>query len=191
MDFQRSKEDPVRLRIAPCAAMLLLAVVALAAGCATQARYIDPDARSIVEGTGIESRDMRAVASEMARDLIASDAINKFQGAPRLAVLPVKNRSRFLVDQEIITTLITNTLIKQGGGKLAILNRDLAAQVLKEREAKASGRVDGGAPERNVAGADFFLEGEIRSLTASTGDAVSDYVVVRFRLTDAETTVVA
>ena len=41
-----------------------------------------------------------------------------------------------------------------------------------------------------MAGADYFLEGEIQSLSASTSEAQSDYVVIRFQLTDAETGIV-
>ena len=41
-----------------------------------------------------------------------------------------------------------------------------------------------------MAGADFFLEGEVRSISASNADAQSDYVVIRFQMTDAETGIV-
>jgi hypothetical protein len=104
-------------------------------------------------------------------------------------VLPVKNRSRFLVDQEIFTTLITDLLIQNSSGKLAILNRDIVEEILREREMKRSGEVDAGTLE-SLAGADFFMQGEVRSLSASNANTQSDYVVIRFQLTDAETGIV-
>jgi len=153
--------------------------------------YVNPDAYSSVEGTGIEARDVRAVSSQMATEIIGSPALAAFQGTPRIAVLPVKNRSRFLVDQEIFTTLITDLIIQNASGQLAVLNRDIVDQIIAERELKASGQVDdAGAGAQAVAGADYFLQGEVRSLSASTADAQSDYVVIRFQMTDAETGIV-
>ena len=168
--------------------MTLICSLVIFEGC-TKTRYIDPDAMSKVEGTGIEARDMRATASEMARDLLASKAISNFSGVPRVAVLKIKNRTRFVIDQEIISALITNTLIRHGAGSLAVLNRDIQDKINKERRDKREGEVDGSITGK-IAGADFFLEGEMRSLTASKGSDVSDYVVMRFRLTDAESTIV-
>lgn len=165
----------------------------LTAGCGiktTKTTYVDPDSYGAVEGTGIEARDVRAVSQQMARDLLASPAVTNFAGAPRVAVIPVKNRSRFLIDQDIFTTLITDLLIQNAAGKLAILNRDIVDQILREREMKREGQVDS-SQLKAMAGADFFLEGEVRSLSASTADAQSDYVVIRFQMTDAETGIVS
>jgi PBP1b-binding outer membrane lipoprotein LpoB len=171
---------------------VLLAAAVVAAGCGVktvQTNYVNPDTYGTVEGTGIEARDVRAVTSQMATELLSSAAIQKFNGVPRVAVLPVQNRSRFLVDQEIFTTLITDMLIQNASGKLAILNRDIAREIQKEREMKRSGQVDSGA-QKALAGADFFLDGEIQSLSASNAAAQSDYVVIRFQLTDAESGIV-
>ena len=54
---------------------------------------------------------------------------------------------------------------------------------------KRSGQVDS-SQLKAMAGADLFLQGEVRSLSASTADAQSDYVVIRFQLTDAESGIV-
>jgi hypothetical protein len=165
----------------------------LSAGCAVKTRdttYVDPDAYGAVEGTGIEARDVRTVATQMAGELLGSSALQDVPvSVPRLAVLPVKNRSRFLIDQEIFTTLITDLLIQNAAGQLAILNRDIVNEVLAEREMKRNGEVDAG-PLTQMAGADFFLQGEVRSLSASSAEAQSDYVVIRFQMTNAETGIV-
>ena len=172
----------------------MMVTALLVGGCAIKTRettYVDPDAYGAVEGTGIEARAVRTVATKMAGDLLTSPAIQNYQGsAPRIAVLPVKNRSRFLIDQEIFTTLITDLLIQNAAGQLAILNRDIVDQIVAERELKRSGSVDAGQLQQ-MAGADFFLEGEVRSLSASSADAQSDYVVIRFQMTNAETGIVS
>ena len=85
----------------------LLALGLVASGCNKKAKYIDPDAEAKVEGTGLESRDIRAIVGEMTKELLASPSIAGFEGVPRIAVLPVENRTRFLIDQDIFTTLIT------------------------------------------------------------------------------------
>jgi TolB-like protein len=169
--------------------LISLFVLTLVTGCTKKAKYIDPDASSKVEGTGIESRDIRAVTDQMAQELIASGPITKFEGTPRIAVMPVDNRSRFLIDQDIFTTLITDQLIQGSGGSLAIVNRDLIDQIVDERERKRDGHVDAQG-FKALAGVEFFLEGEIRSLSASTNRAQTDYVIVRFQLTDAESSIV-
>jgi len=166
-------------------AVLLLSVGA----CRKKARTIDPDAEARVEGTGIESRDVRAVVSQMKTELLASGALTK-GGPPKVAVLPVQNRSRFLIDQDIFTTLLTDQLIQNASGQLAIVNRDLLDQILRERDMKAKGQVSDDGQVSALAGVDYFLEGEVRSLSASTNRAQTDYVVIRFQLTDAESGIV-
>ena len=173
----------------PVAALLLIGVSAC--GVKTkQTTYVDPDAYGKVEGTGIEARDVRTVAQQMSRELLASPAIANATGAPRVAVLDVKNRSRFLIDQEIFTTLITDLLISNAAGKVAVLNRDLVKEIQQERQMKTTGQVDSNGAMAQMAGADYFLEGEVRSLSASTSDTQSDYVLIRFQLTDASTGIV-
>lgn len=171
---------------------LLLAILATSTGCPKRARTIDPDARSKVEGTGIESRDMRAVADQMVKDLLSHPILTQRTGdtPPRVAVLPLENRSRFLIDSDILTVLITDPLIQGASGKLAVVNRDQMEEILAEREMKRTGQVDTVGQLKALAGVEFFLEGEIRSLSASTSRAQTDYVVVRFQLTDAESGVV-
>lgn len=171
---------------------VVLAVLVLGAGCNKRAKYVDPDALSKVEGTGIESRDMRTVADQMTSELLKSPTLAAWQGAapPRVAVIPVENRSRFLIDQDILTTLITDQLIQGSAGRVAIVNRDQLEQILSERELKRTGQVDTTGNLKSLAGVEYFLEGEVRSLSASTTKNQSDYVVVRFQLTDAESGVI-
>ena len=170
----------------------VVALVALAlSGCNKRAKYIDPDQMSKVEGTGIESRDIRAVVDEMTTELLASPSITEFEGLPRLAVMPVENRTRFLIDQDILTTLITDQVIQGASGQLAVVNRDMLEQILREREMKRSGQTDTNTEYKALAGVEYFLEGELRGLGASTNRKQTDYIVVRFQLTDAESGIIS
>jgi PBP1b-binding outer membrane lipoprotein LpoB len=168
---------------------LAIALALVAGGCAKKAKYVDPDAESKVEGTGMEARDIRAVAGQMASELMGSPSLAT-ETPPRIAVLPVENRSRFLIDAEILTTLITDELISTSAGKLGIVNRDLIDAIMKEREMKREGQVSDDGQLKALAGVDFFLEGTVESLSASTSNAQTDYVVVRFQLTNAESSLV-
>lgn len=171
--------------------ILMLVGVALLGGCSKKAKQIDPDAEARVEGTGIESRDVRATVAEMTTQLLSSPSITQFQGGvPRIAVLPIENRSRFLIDGDILSTLVTDGLVNGSGGKLAIVNRELTEQIVRERQMKASGQVDHVGGASAMAGVEYFLEGEISSLSANTARAQTDYVVIRFQLTDASSGIV-
>ena len=171
--------------------LVLAAALAVAAlgGCNKKARYVDPDARSSVEGTGLEARDVRAMVGQLSQELMSSQMVKDFDGVPRIAVMPMENRSRFLIDQDIFTSMITDELVMASNGKLAVVNRDLLDTILKEREMKRSGEVDSQG-YKALSGVEFFLQGEVRSLSASTSKKQTDYVVVHFTLTDAESGVV-
>ncbi|HHO53759.1 MAG TPA: hypothetical protein ENK18_23525 [Deltaproteobacteria bacterium] len=168
-----------------------VAALTLVTGCSKKAKYIDPAARSKVEGTGIEARDVQVVVAEMSEALIGALQITGSESPPRVAVMPVENRSRFLIDQEIFTTLITDELINNASGRIAIVNRDRLDDILAERQRKAQGQVSDDGHLQALAGVDWFLDGEIRSLSASSNKAQTDYVVIRFELTNAETGIVA
>jgi PBP1b-binding outer membrane lipoprotein LpoB len=159
-------------------------------GCAHRAKYVDPDAVSKVEGTGLEARDLRAVAGEMTVQLLGSPAVAAHEGPARVAILPIENRTRFLIDPEIVGTLVSDQVINGGGGRIAVVNRDLLDEILAERERLRTGAVEGG-PVGALAGVDFFLEGEMRGLAASDARNQSDYLVVRFQLTDVRSGIVS
>lgn len=169
-------------------ALLLLTV--LGAGCHKKAKYVDPDAESRVEGTGIEARDVRGASQQMTSDLLASPVFANLSTPPRIAVLPVENRSRFLIDVDILTTLITDEMVSGAQGRIQVVNRELVDEIMKEREMKARGQVSDDGQLKALAGVDYFMEGTVETLSASTNHAQTDYVVIRFQLTDAESSVI-
>src|SRR5256712_10628549 len=56
------------------------------------------DERGFVAGTGIESQDLVAVTDKIARSILNAPQIANAQGAPRVALQPVKNETRFPID---------------------------------------------------------------------------------------------
>jgi TolB-like protein len=172
---------------------LTAAVVASVAGataCGTPAqtktRILDPDADDNLGGTGTDSGDVRTIAERISRSLIG---INwpKAGEVPQIAVLPLDNQSRFRIDPVLIQNKLVKELVNKSAGRLSFLARDSEAAVLEERAKKRGGLYDAGNTTEAMAGADYLLRGEMRSLTKSAGDETSDYIVYSFKLVNAET----
>lgn len=172
---------------------LTAAVVASVAGttaCGTPAqtktRILDPDADDNLGGTGTDSGDVRTIAERISRSLIG---INwpKAGEVPQIAVLPLDNQSRFRIDPVLIQNKLVKELVNKSAGRLSFLARDSEAAVLEERAKKRGGLYDAGNTTAAMAGADYLLRGEMRSLTKSAGDETSDYIVYSFKLVNAET----
>jgi TolB-like protein len=172
---------------------LTAAVVASVAGataCGTPAqtktRILDPDADDNLGGTGTDSGDVRTIAERISRSLIGI-SWPKAGEVPQIAVLPLDNQSRFRIDPVLIQNKLVKELVNKSAGRLSFLARDSEAAVLEERAKKRGGLYDAGNTTEAMAGADYLLRGEMRSLTKSAGDETSDYIVYSFKLVNAET----
>ena len=86
---------------------------------------------------------------------------------PRIALLPVKNETRFAINKEIFLKEIRTALNEKAAGKILFLARDRMAELEKEREMKQSGQVTSNTdPNVNqFKGADYMLTGELTGLT--------------------------
>ncbi len=170
----------------------ILAIAVLFAGC-TSTNYntsysttISPDQDDQLGGTGIESTDIGTVGRQMAESIIEIPEIVNAQGMPRIALLPVKNSTRFVINKDIFTKKIRSELNKNARGKVRFLARDRMDDILAEREAKDSGLVSS-SKRASVKGADYFLTGELSGLAKAQGGHRSDYILMAFQLIDAET----
>src|SRR3954466_5584171 len=105
----------------------LALTVAVIAGCASSG--IDnpggrgvvemrPDEKGFVQGTGIESQDIVAVADKMARGIMGVPEIANAQKVPRIVLLPVKNDTRFPFNKDIFLDEIMARLNAQAAGKV-------------------------------------------------------------------------
>jgi penicillin-binding protein activator len=176
----------------------LTAAVSLLVGCASAGvrnpsgvptTQMRADERGFVAGTGIESQDVVTVADQMARSLLGVPQIANAKGAPRIVLEPVKNDTRFTINQNIFLKEIRAMLNEKAAGKMLFLDRERMAELEKERQLKQSGQVTS-STDPNVnqfKGADFILTGELTGLTTRTSEGTSDYILYTFQLLDPNT----
>lgn len=169
----------------------LSALVLSAGACTTtsgqgKTRVLDADQDDGLGGTGTESTDIRSIAERMAREIVGVRWPETGE-VPRIALLPVENHTRFRVDPKVIQNKLLVNLVKYSAGRVVFLPRDSEAQVMAEREKKRAGMYDQGEKAQAMAGADYLLKGEMRSLSKSGEGGVSDYITYTFQLINAET----
>lgn len=177
-----------------CYLLTLLFVIGIYGGCMTttsqgRTRVIDASSDDDLGGTGTESGDVRAMAERMAREIVGIKWPTQGE-IPRIAVLPVENQTRFRVDPKLLQNKLVKDLVSFGQGRISFLARDNERAVMEERAKKRAGIYDSGNSSRAMAGADYLLKGEMRALSKSSRDGVSDYIHYSFTLLNAETSVI-
>ncbi|MDB6094277.1 MAG: hypothetical protein JWM32_1839 [Verrucomicrobia bacterium] len=168
------------------------------AGCASQGvqnpsgvpvTEMKADERGFVAGTGVESQDLVAVTDKMARSILAIPEIAQATTAPRIALDPVVNDTRFPINKDIFNDRLRIELNKHALGKVRFLARDRMKTLEHERALKQTGQVTASA-DPNVTefrGADYFLTGKLSGMTTKAAAGISDYVLYSFQLIDART----
>jgi len=149
-----------------------------------------PDEDDNLGGTGIESTDIRTVARKMAESILEISEIRKAEGVPRIALLPVKNSTRFVINKDILTKKIRLELNKNASGQVRFLARERLEDIIKEREAKRGGLFSA-SKEVDLLGLDFYLTGELMGLSKASRGHRSDYILMSFQLIDTETSDIA
>ncbi|MCK4883122.1 MAG: penicillin-binding protein activator LpoB [Spirochaetes bacterium] len=171
--------------------LLLALICVFCSACAStrvtsHSNTILPDQDDGLGGSGIESTDIRTVSRRMAESIIDIPEIANAEGAPRVALLPVKNSTRFIINKDIFTKKIRIELNRNATGKVRFLARERLDAILKEREAKREGLFTS-SKEGDLQGVDFYLTGELEGLSKATGGHRSDYILMSFQLIDTET----
>jgi PBP1b-binding outer membrane lipoprotein LpoB len=178
--------------------LALPAVLLLAAGCATSGvknpsgvgvTEMKADEKGFVTGTGIESQDIVAVADAMCRGLLGLNRIANATTAPRVALAPVINETRFPINKDIFLTRMMTQLTAKSGGKVVFLARERMEALQRERDLKRAGTVTASSDPnvQEFKGADYFLTGKLQGLPTRTSKGTSDYVLYTFQLIDART----
>ncbi len=170
---------------------ILLAFCLFLSGCVStystsHSSTVLPDSDDGLGGTGIEATDIRTVARKMAISILEIPEIVNALGMPRVALLPVKNSTRFIINKDIFTQKIRIELNKNASGKMRFLARDRMEDILKERDAKRE-ELFTTSKEADLLGVDFYLTGELTGLTKAYRGHRSDYIIMSFQLIDAET----
>jgi penicillin-binding protein activator len=172
--------------------------VILLSGCASQGvrnpsgvpvTEMRPDERGFVAGTGVESQDLVTVTDQMARSILSVPAISRAANPPRIVLEPVRNETRFPINQSIFLTRIRTQLNRQASGRVVFLARENMSALERERQLKQDGLVTASADPNVVEfrGADYFLTGKLQSISTRTSAGLSDYILYSFQLIDART----
>lgn len=177
------------IRVATAALALLFAT-----GCkSTVDRRIDPDAPDPVGGGKLQSQDIRTMADQMARDIVAYGVLASHDPREPITfhITELRNDSSDVIDKEIVLTKLRTTLFKSLGSRVQILDRSKEglAAVRAEREAKRNAAVTANPNQAgSVLGSDYVLKGTIKDRILQGGAHKSIYYLVTFELTDLETT---
>lgn len=182
--MQISLPRAARLALTLSITLSLLLVI----GCARSHQRVDPDVDDGVGGGGTESQDVRAMAEIMARDLLAEAPLDASAGTPTLHILALDNSASHPIDKKMVVEMIRTRLVRHGGGRVRVLNRDAATlqEIQAERRAKREGAVEG-AQKKALLGSDYVLTGTVRTISKRGRDSMSsDYWVYSFVVVDLE-----
>jgi len=120
----------------------LIIILLLLAGCArpkvSSHGQVAPD-QDIIEG-GISSNDIRTMAAKMTPQILSIPEIAMADGVTRIAIAPMKNSSRFIVDMNLFMKKLRLELSRHSGGKLRFYAQNNGTKtrgtMLKNRQEK-------------------------------------------------------
>lgn len=151
---------------------------------------VDLDQDDSVGGIGTESGDIRAMSDQFVRTMLTIPEITNATSAPRVALVSVRNRVddvtlRF--DSEILLMRMRAELNRSARGQMRFLarNDEMMDAIESERENMDAGTVTRSSTKA-LSGADYFMTGEIRSLTKNTAAGKSAYMLYAFQLVDSQ-----
>jgi PBP1b-binding outer membrane lipoprotein LpoB len=166
---------------------LLALAIAFTAACAgTRDTRVNPDAPDTVTGTGLQSQDIRTIASQMAADIKATGVLAPTREGERASfyIAPLVNESSDTINTALIPTTIRTEIYSAFGRTVKIIDRAPEAndRVDAENRMKEAGRATGTAASK-VAGSDFVLKGRMQSRDRQAGKLKSSWIVVTLELT--------
>jgi PBP1b-binding outer membrane lipoprotein LpoB len=169
----------------------LLTVLAClaAAGCAGRTARMDPDSEDDAVRGALGSKDFRSACFEMAQSMVQLPQIQRAAKPPTIAFVEMENRSDELFDADSLLYKMRTELIKNSGGKMMFLDRDIIDKIRQERLDKDRGRVTTSS-DKPVFGADYFLAGRVESIRRTRGRVETKYMRISVRLTDAHSSAI-
>lgn len=161
---------------------VLLACLMVA--CATTT-YVRPD--EVTEwDAGYTDTDLKILTEKMVMSLGRVD-LPESEGKPALAFLQIGNRTSQHIDTEGISGKIMVALVKLG--RFRVLDREILKQQAMEIALVANQRIDveGAVRLGSVAGADYFLTGDLFSIEKESASKELKYYNLTMRLVDIHT----
>lgn len=169
--------------------VLALGAVVLAGGCASKSARMDVDSEDDALIGALGSKDFRSICFEMAQSMVRLPQIQNATKPPTIAFTEMVNNSDELLNADDVLYKMRTELVKNAGGKMVFLDRDIIDKIKAERRDKDRGKVTTSG-DKPVFGADYFLAGRIESLTRSRGRRETKYMRVSVRLTDASSSAI-
>jgi len=118
---------------------LFLAIPLIIVGCATpdyqttrHTSVLSPDQADSIGGTFLDSNDIRTIASQMTGSLLSTPEIGNADSAVRIAISPIRNSTRHLIDVEILTMRLRAELNKVSQGRVRFFARNVGQDVRRE-----------------------------------------------------------
>lgn len=168
--------------------LMVLACLA-AAGCAGRTARMDLDSEDDAVRGALGSKDFRSACFEMAQSMVQLPQIQRAAKPPTIAFVEMENRSDELFDADSLLYKMRTELIKNSGGKMTFLDRDIIDKIRQERLDKDRGRVTTSS-DKPVFGADYFLAGRVESIRRTRGRVETKYMRISVRLTDAHSSAI-
>jgi hypothetical protein len=169
--------------------VLALGLLALAGGCAGQTSRIDVDSEDDAVRGVLGAKDFRSVCFEMAQSMVQLPQIQRAEKPPTIAFVEMENRSDELFDADALLYKMRTELLKNSGGKMTFLDRDIIEKIKAERRDKERGKVTSSG-DKPMYGVDFFLTGRVESIRQTRGRVETKYMRISIRLTDAQTSAI-
>lgn len=145
------------------AAVLVVALAAVAAGCSKQVRYGDAGAVETVTPE-FGSTDLQQIAETMARSLLQAPVIAN-GNQPIVTVQEVKNKTSEYIDTRAITDSIRSQLSRSGKVRFAVDEADMQKQISElQRQQSEYYKKDQAAEVGQMVGAGYRLDGNIVSI---------------------------
>ncbi len=105
----------------------------------THTRIIDPSQEDDIGGSFIESGDIQTVAARMCPEILSVPEIAGNPDVTRIAIAPVRNSTRYVIDQDIFMKRLRLALNENSGGKVRFFSQEsnvasVRKTVVQERE---------------------------------------------------------
>ncbi|MHC4953239.1 MAG: hypothetical protein ACYTGZ_05065 [Planctomycetota bacterium] len=144
---------------------------------------------SEVMGTGIESADVEAMA-KLSKSLLAVPELTNphLEEQPRVAIFAIANDTRHDFDAELLVERLQNELIENSNNRVRFVTRsqhDLR-MIEEERRKKREGEYTS-TKQATKRGADYYLTGNAKAISSTSGKLEQDAIWIIFKLEDAET----
>lgn len=116
-----------------------VSLLILISGCATpqivepsHTKILQPDQDDDMGGSFMESGDIRTVASQMSASLLSSTALAQKDGIFRIALAPIRNNTRFIIDKDIFMKRLRLEMNKVADGKVRFFSQKTGQKVRSE-----------------------------------------------------------